>query len=59
MRTILHIITRTEDELTRELIAQQRALLETEVEVADLTAAAPDYDALVEKIFTTDSVEVS
>lgn len=59
MRTILHILTRPEDELTRELIAQQRALPESAVEVAALHSSAPDYDALVEKIFSADSVEVS
>ena len=59
MRTILHIITAVEDELTRELIAKQRALPETTVEEIDLTHDAADYDALVERIFTADSVEVS
>ena len=58
MRTILHILTRPEDELTRELIVRQRALPETKLEVVELTAPAPDYDALLEKIFTADSVEV-
>jgi hypothetical protein len=58
MRTILHILTRPEDELTRELIVRQRALPETKLEVVELTAPAPDYDALLERIFTADSVEV-
>ena len=58
MRTILHILTRPADELTRELIAGQRALPENSVEVADL-AKAPDYDSLVEKIFAADNIQVS
>ena len=58
MRTILHILTRPEDELARELIARQGALPETKVEVAELTGDAPDYDALVGKVFAADSVEV-
>ena len=58
MRTILHILTRPEDDFNRELLAQQRALPETTVEVVDLTRAAPDYDALVEAVFGADSVEV-
>lgn len=58
MRTILHILTRPEDELTREIIAKQRAMAEARVEVVKLTSGEPDYDALVEKIFATDSVEV-
>jgi hypothetical protein len=59
MRTILHILTRPEDELTREIIAKQRAMAETAVEVVDLVNAAPDYNGLVEKIFAADSVEVT
>ena len=58
MRAILHILTRPEDELTSAVIAGQRALPETTVEVADLTSPAPDYKAVVEKIFTADSVQV-
>lgn len=58
MRTILHIFTRPADELTRELVAQQRVMPETTVDVADVTNPAPDYEALVEKIFAADSVEV-
>jgi hypothetical protein len=58
MRTILHLLTRPEDELTRTVIAGQRALPETSVEKIELTSAAPDYNAVVEKIFTAASVEV-
>jgi hypothetical protein len=58
MRNILHILTRPEDELTRPVIAAQRAQSDTVVEVADLTVPAPDYDAVVEKIFAADSVQV-
>jgi len=59
MRTILHILTRPEDELTDELIGKQRTLNETKVEVVKLTNGEPDYDALVENIFAADSVEVA
>ena len=59
MRTILHILTRPEDDLTRALLEGQRALPETRVEVTALTEHAPDYDAVVEKIFSADSIEVS
>ncbi len=58
MHTILHILTRPEDEVTRELVAQQRVMPETTVDVADVTNTVPDYEALVEKIFAADSVEV-
>ena len=59
MRTILHVLTRPEDELTREMIAKQRGLADTRVEVVELTGGEPDYSALVEAIFTADSVEVA
>jgi len=59
MRTLLHILTRPEDELTQSLLAQQRSLSDTTIEIVRLDAPAPDYDALLEKIFTADSVEVS
>ena len=58
MQTVLHILTRPADELTRLIHEQQRALPETSVEVVDLTAPAPDYEGLVEKIFSADSVSV-
>ena len=58
MRTVLHILTQADDELARQLIDQQCALPETKVEVVALTGDAPDYDALLEKIFTASSVEV-
>ena len=59
MRTILHILTRPEDELAREMIAKQRTLADTKVEIVELTDAEPDYGALIEAIFAADSVEVA
>jgi len=58
MRTILHILVRPEDDLTSDVIAQQKRLPETAVKILDLTNPAPDYNAAVEAIFTADSVEV-
>lgn len=58
MHHILHIQTRPADELSRTIHEQQRSLPETSVEVVDLTAPAPDYESLVEKIFGADSVSV-
>ena len=57
MRTILHILTKPEDDLTKTIIEMQRTLAETEVEAVTLSADA-DYGALVGKIFAADSVEV-
>ena len=59
MRTILHILTQPEDEVTRQLIERQRSLPETEVEVVSLSNPSPDYDQLVEKIFAADNITVS
>ena len=58
MRTILHILTRPENELVRELVERQRALPETKVEVVSLTSQSPDYNGLIDTIFAVDSVEV-
>jgi hypothetical protein len=58
MRTILHLLTQPEDELTRAVITGQRALPETVVETIELTGSTPDYNAVVEKIFAAGSVEV-
>jgi hypothetical protein len=59
MRTILHIVTRAEDALSRDIIDRQRAFADVQIDVVELTASAPDYDALVQKIFAADSIEVS
>jgi hypothetical protein len=58
VRTILHILTRPADNLANDLISQQRSLPQTAVEVMELTDPVVNYDALVEKIFNADSVEV-
>ena len=59
MGLMLHILTRPDDALPREIIAGQRAQRETEaVEVFDLTVPEPDYSALLVKIFSADSVAV-
>lgn len=59
MGMTLHILTRPDDALPREIIACQRARESPEiVEVFDLTVPAPDYSALLEKVFAADSVAV-
>ena len=58
MRTILHVLTRSEDALSRDIIERQRTIPDINIEVVDLATAAPDYEVLVEKIFTADSIEV-
>lgn len=58
MRTILHIVTKENDTLAQAVFAQQSASPENRVETVDLTAANPDYKALLGKIFEADSVQV-
>ena len=59
MTNVLHILTRSEDELPAAMMALQKAGTGSgKVEFFDLTLAAPDYGALLEKIFDADSVEV-
>jgi hypothetical protein len=56
MPTQLHILTRPADELVITLLERERAAGQAQIEVADLTQPAPDYGALVEKVFAADSV---
>ncbi len=58
MRAVLHILTRAEDPLPAKIIRHQQGLPEHRIEVVDLTVPAPDYEALLEKIFAADSVSV-
>lgn len=58
MRAILHILTKPEDVLAKEIIARQKTSGETKVNVVDLSASAPDYEAVVRKVFDSDSVQV-
>ena len=57
MRHVLHILTRPDDSLARELMARQKGFAENKIEAVDLTAPKPDYKTLLEKIFAADSVE--
>jgi hypothetical protein len=58
MPRVLHILTRPEDSLAREVIArQQREGGGDEIEIVDLTTAHPDYGELLNKVFAAQSVE--
>ena len=58
MRKILLIITKSLDPLDEVVIAQERLLPGREVKSVDLTAAEPDYRALIQEIFSADSIQV-
>jgi hypothetical protein len=55
---MLHILTRPEDLLVREILTHHESEGENKVIVADLTQPQPDYKALLENIFAADSVQV-
>jgi hypothetical protein len=57
MPRVLHILTRPNDTLARNLIARQKSSVASEVEVVDLTLPAPDYKELLGKIFAAESIE--
>ena len=58
MRRILHILTRTNDSLSRQIISTQRREPDQQIEIADLTISTPDYRQLLDEIFRADSIEV-
>jgi hypothetical protein len=57
MHSVLHILTRPNDALAREVVARQKGCSGNNVEVVDLTLPAPDYKNLLEEIFAAESVE--
>jgi hypothetical protein len=57
MPRILHILTRPNDALAREVMARQKNGAANKVEAVDLTLPTPDYKELLEKIFAAESVE--
>jgi hypothetical protein len=58
MRTILHIVTKSNDTLAAGVIAKQRTSTDLQVKLVDLTVTDPDYQTVLEEIFAADSVEV-
>jgi hypothetical protein len=58
MRSLLHIITRPEEGFVNEIIRHQADQTDNQVVVVDLTVEHPDYEELLEKIFTSDSIQV-
>jgi len=58
MRLLLHILTRPDDALAREIIVRQQSGGENKIVVADLTKSQPDYKQLLENIFAAESVQI-
>ncbi len=58
MRQVLIVLTQSLEPLNDIVTQVEGTLPAVKVEVADLTVDAPDYDALVGRIFQADSVQV-
>jgi hypothetical protein len=58
MRRVLHIFDSQDAPYDPEMVQEQKKLLDCSVESFDLNQARPDYDALLDKIFSADCVEV-
>lgn len=56
-KTILHILTREPDEVAEAMMRVQRAGECATVRVISLAGDHPDYDALLEAIFTADAIQ--
>lgn len=52
----LHILTTPPDDFVRTLLEAVQGNPELQVEIADLTGDQPDYDRLVEAIFSADAI---
>jgi hypothetical protein len=58
MRTVLHIVTKPNDEFAAEIIEHEKSLPNQKLTTVDLTEGKPDYNELVRQIFTADSIQV-
>ncbi|MBI3416867.1 MAG: hypothetical protein HY043_16375 [Verrucomicrobia bacterium] len=58
MRKVLIIVTTENEPLNEAAIAAQRHLPDQNVKIVALTQPDADYRALLEEIFTADSVQV-
>src|SRR4051812_42266062 len=58
MRTVLHIFDSKARPYDAAVLHEQMKLPECSVELFDLSQPTPDYDALLDKIFSADCVDV-
>jgi hypothetical protein len=58
MRTILHIFDSQARPFDAAIVQEQAKLPDCALEFFDLNQPTPDYDALLDKIFSADCVDV-
>jgi hypothetical protein len=58
MRRVLHIFDSQDAPYDPEMVQEQKKLPGCDAELFDLNQPGPDYDALLDKIFSADCVEV-
>jgi len=58
MRSVLHIFDSQEAPFDAEVVREETKLADCSVMLFDLNEKKPDYDALLNKIFSADCVEV-
>lgn len=57
-RRVLIVVTKSLDPLNDIVTGVQRTLPDHAVTIADLTVENPDYEALLDRVFDADSVQV-
>ena len=57
MPTLLHILNAPSNDWVESIIAEQKGCSTNQVTVIDLTADDPDFAALVELVFQSDSIQ--
>jgi hypothetical protein len=57
MPRVLFLLTHKDEPLAAEMLRQLAQQPDCQLEVVDLTLPEVDYDALLEKIFSADSVQ--
>jgi hypothetical protein len=58
MRHTLHIVTKPDDALAREMIERQQSLPDHKIKTIDLSKPSPDYTVVIKEIFAADSIQV-
>ena len=58
MKTVLHILTRSDDPSPMALIEEQKGHAELQVRVVDFTVPNPDYTRAIDEVFAAESIMV-